>query len=200
MPESNKTNSEKIGEYKQVLKKFLRRDGIINEQGKTELQLLNQHFKLDNRCIALAYNSVGYEQLSSDNSDAAYMLFSTAIDLYEETPAAHAGRGDILYNQGKRKEAIKELERAKELFKQQKMSQEAIQIDKYLDFINKNDNIWNKVLITFGFRDLRRNKQHSSYSSKPIINNYYNNDLRYSNNGNFANLVSDNASQEINPK
>lgn len=170
MSESNKTISQKIEEYKQVLKKFIRQDGTVTGKGCTELKSLENNLELPPIGIALAYNSLGYEQLSCLNLDAANTLFQMAIKLDENIAAAHVGRGDILYRQGQKKEAITELERAKEIFNKQNMSQEAIQIDNYLKFINKHDNIWNKVLVAFGFRNL--SKSQSFLNHKP--NNYSN--------------------------
>ena len=193
MSEQHRSYSEKIEKYKKVLNNFLQNDGTLSGQSKTKLLQLQEDLKLDGRGMALAYSSLGHEKLYNQNLYAATRLFRMAISLYEETPAAHAGLGDILYSQRERKEAIKKLERAKELFLEQNMHSEAEQIDDYLTSIAKNDNWWKKLKIALGLDNNLQNKLQISRQEPSLV---YNNNFYNANINNFANQVLDNARQQ----
>lgn len=185
MLDQHKNYCGKINEYKQALNTSLQNDGTVSGQDNTKLEQLQNDLNLDNRGVALAYSGLGLEKLYSD-PDVAKGLFQMAIRLYEKTPAAHAGYGYILYSNRDRKDAIKELERAKKLFEEQNMIQEVNQIDEFLREIAKNDNWWKQLTTAFKLLS----------NSKPIHNNtnYFNN----CNIGNVANQVNDNACQQAN--
>jgi|GEM_PF-5980738 len=145
MSDQNKNYREKIDRYKEKLKKLLEINKDINKQIQNDLEKLQRNLGLDDRGVSLAYSSLGYEFYNQDLL-VATILFKRAIQLYKN-PSAHAGYGYILYDQGKRKEAIKEWEIAKKLFQEQEMYFETEKIEAILRYITENDNWWKKLKI-----------------------------------------------------
>lgn len=108
-----------ISRYKQHLSEMIReRDGTLRDDKREILKSLNnEDIKLDREGIALAYIRLGREFINDDKKlDIAIHQFQEAIKCDNQSATAYYGLGAALYKNGKTREAIENLEKARDMF------------------------------------------------------------------------------------
>ncbi|MEH2423324.1 MAG: tetratricopeptide repeat protein [Nostoc sp.] len=134
----------RIQQYKRELEKAIEQNpNSINRKIYYQLKNVQQALGLTDEAVAVAYTS-----LVSDLQQQGYMeaevisILEEAIRINRKVAAAYTTLETILYKQGNKKEAIKNLETARSLFMEQGMVAEANKIKQSIEYLHKSNNLW----------------------------------------------------------
>ena len=137
---------KKIQKYKQVLvDELLQTGGTLDQKVCNRLKDLQKVLRIDNETISVIYTSLGNDLSRQGNVEGAVNLFKEAISINSKNSSAHMGLGLIFYKQGKLKDAIKKLTLARDLFKEQEMTQEFKQIEQFILQTKQNSSLLGRL-------------------------------------------------------
>lgn len=131
----------KIKEYKQILLNNLQARGTLDSKIYKQLEDFQKAYKIDNKTVSLVHTILGNELSRQGKAMEAVNLFKKAISINNKNPSAHTSLGLILYKQEKFKDAIKSLSIARDLFKEQEMTEEFDQIEQIIFKTKQNSNL-----------------------------------------------------------
>ncbi|MDJ0719003.1 MAG: hypothetical protein QNJ54_33055 [Prochloraceae cyanobacterium] len=141
----------KAQKYKQILVNMFRDGDTLDNKVRKKLKHFQDASELENKTVALVYVNLGNELSREGKPNKAVNLFKEAILINRYNPAAHMSLGILLYKKGKQKEAVKRLTIARDLFKEQGMTQEAEGIDEFLSQERLSDNVLEKFVKWLSF-------------------------------------------------
>lgn len=137
----------RIYKYKQELEKAVDENpDAINRKIYYQLKNVQQALELTDEAVAVAYTSLGNDLQQQGHIESEVIsIFEEAIRIHSKVATAYTALGTILYKQGHKKEAIKTLETARSLFREQGMNAEADKIQQSIEYLQKTNNFWSHI-------------------------------------------------------
>ncbi len=123
----------KLQKYKKLLVDTFQKKTTLDKQVMQKLKNYQRVLELDNETVGLVYSSFGNDLYKQGFHQEAVFVFNEAIRISPKIPGAYVTLGAILYQQNKKKEAIKFLTEARNLYTEQGMDKQANKISEFLN-------------------------------------------------------------------